>query len=74
MFKIIIVLLVTSSFVYANSCDALYDKRGESLETTLSAYDCYEKISDTDKLRNSSNLNKMAYLKFFQAAFFEDNK
>lgn len=74
MFKIIAVLVLTSSFVFANNCDALYDRRGESLDVTLSAYDCYEKINDTDKLKNSSNLNKMAYLKFFQAAFFEDNR
>jgi hypothetical protein len=75
MFKLLVFLTTFSLYASANDCNTLYDNRGEDLDTTVLAYSCFEDLnkSNISKLKKSSNLNKMSYLKFFQASFFEND-
>ncbi|MCT4641834.1 MAG: TRAP transporter TatT component family protein [Bacteriovoracaceae bacterium] len=57
-----LLLLVSYNLFAITNCDALYEKRGQSLEITEQAIECFS---------YASNLNKVSYLLFFKATYFE---
>ncbi len=75
MIKLFMILIVSSTIASASECENLYEQRGESLQTTLEAFECFEKANEgvSDQFEKSKNLNKMAYLKFFQGSFYEND-
>lgn len=73
MIKILIALAVIATSVFPSTCDDLYNKRGESLSATQDAFSCLEKSETLNKMQLSSKLNNMAYLKFFEATYFEND-
>jgi len=75
MYKLIMVMITISSIASATECNDLYSSRGQNLQTTIDAYNCFDNnnegnISNHEK---SVNLNKMAYLKFFEGSFYEND-
>jgi hypothetical protein len=74
MFKLIFIVILSSAFSFADECVELFDKRGEDLNTTLAAYDCFDQQNPENKLDKAKKLNQMAYLKFFEATYFKNNR
>ena len=73
MFKFIVLATAMCTTLLASECESYYKKRGESLSTTNKAITCYESLTADSKLVKSEKLNKISYLKFFKATYFEDN-
>lgn len=75
MFKAVLFFIVSSTFATASDCTSLYNNRGLNLDTTIEAYECLDNLNadDLSKLDKSINLNKMAYLKFFEASYYNNN-
>jgi hypothetical protein len=75
MHSLVLMLILTTTAAFAD-CDSLFAQRGEGLDNTRAAFDCYKANENTTGtlVERARRLNRMAYLKFFSAEYFLSNK
>lgn len=67
--KFLLVLLFVPFFAYGDTCDEKFAQRESGLTTAQDAFDCYD-----SQEQNAKNLIQKAYLKFFIAEYFLEEK
>lgn len=75
MMRMLIVFSMLTTAAFASDCNDLYKNRGLDLQTTQDAFSCLKNTNQTqtDKYQKAIIFNKMAYLKFFEASFYEND-
>jgi|GEM_PF-4318371 len=70
----LLLLLANLSIAQAADCESLYADRGAGLARAQEAYVCFEKQAPIDNATTARRLNRLAYLKFFMAEHYLENK
>ncbi len=70
----ILLLLANLSIAQTTDCETLYTDRGTSLARSEEAYACFEKQVPADNITTARRFNRLAYLKFFMAEHYLENK
>ena len=69
-----ILLFTGLSIAQTTDCESLYAARGAGLARSEEAYACFEKQTPTEASASARRFNRLAYLKFFMAEHFLENK